>query len=190
MSATAIPRPPSGPYTAPAVRYDGFTVALHWATAALVISLFALAEIWGFVPHGTPLRRGMQSLHISLGVLLTMIFVARLAWRLSHGRRLPRFLSRPEHLTATMMHLLLYALLTVQIALGLLFAGSGRVLKIFWLVPISPLLSLDRATRTTVIHLHDYVAWSIIGLAGMHALAALSHHYIRGNGVLRRMGAG
>jgi cytochrome b561 len=76
----------------------------------------------------------------------------------------------------------------VQIALGLLFAGSGRALKIFWLVPISPLLSLDRATRTTVIHLHYYVAWSIIALAGLHALAALWHHYVRRNEVLRRMG--
>ncbi len=125
MSTTAIPRPPSGVYSAPAVCYDGFTVVLHWLTAVLVISLFALAEIWGFLPHGTPLRRGMQSLHISLGVFLALVFVARLIWRLSHGRRLPRILSWPEHLAATMMHLLLYGLLALQIALGLLFAWSG-----------------------------------------------------------------
>jgi cytochrome b561 len=190
MSTTAPPRPASGAYSAPTTHYDGFTVALHWLTAVLVISLFALAEIWGFLPHGTPLRRGMQSLHISLGVLLALIFVGRLIWRLSHGRRLPRVLSRPEHLMATAMHLVLYGLLAAQIALGLLFAGSGRAVKIFWLVAVSPPLSMDRATRTTIIHLHNYVAWGIIALAGLHAVAALWHHYGRRNGMLRRMGGG
>ena len=58
-------------------RYDRVTIALHWTTALLVVVLFALAEIWGFLPRGTPLRRNFQALHISLGILLTAVFVFR-----------------------------------------------------------------------------------------------------------------
>ncbi len=49
-------------------RHDGVTIALHWLTAILVVTLFALAEIWNnFVQRGTPLRHQMQLLHVSFG---------------------------------------------------------------------------------------------------------------------------
>ena len=69
------------------VGYDGLAIALHWITALLVVTLFALAEIWGFLPRGTPLRHGMQSLHISLGVMLAAVFLLRLVWRNTGARR-------------------------------------------------------------------------------------------------------
>jgi cytochrome b561 len=59
------------------VAYDGVSMALHWITALLVVVLFALAEIWGFVPRGSPLRHGMQSLHVSLGLTLAAVFLLR-----------------------------------------------------------------------------------------------------------------
>jgi cytochrome b561 len=63
------------------IGYDGLTMALHWITAFLVVALFALAEIWGFLPRGTPLRHGMQSLHVSLGLTLAAVFAVRLCCR-------------------------------------------------------------------------------------------------------------
>jgi cytochrome b561 len=172
----------------PALRYDGFTVALHWLTALLVIMLFALAEIWGFLPHGTSLRRGLQSLHMSLGVVLVMLFVVRLAWRLSRGRHLPPVPGRVQRLAAQLVHLALYGLLAAQLSLGLLFAWSrGHAIQFFWVLPIPAPLALADGTRHLVADLHYYIAWTIILLAGAHAAAALWHHYIRRDDVLRRM---
>lgn len=51
-------------------RYDSFTLVLHWVTAACVIFLFASAHIWEQLERGTPLRKGLQAVHISCGILL------------------------------------------------------------------------------------------------------------------------
>ena len=71
------------------VGYDGMEMALHWTTALLVVTLYALSQIWGFLPRGTPLRLGMQEVHVSLGVLLAAVLVTRIVWRLGPGRRVP-----------------------------------------------------------------------------------------------------
>lgn len=54
-------------------RYDRLTMSLHWLTALLVIGLFASAQIWEQLAKGTPLRKELQALHISCGLLLAMI---------------------------------------------------------------------------------------------------------------------
>lgn len=83
------PLPLSGDAGSP-TRYDTPTILLHWLTALLVIGLFALAEIWDALPRGTPARKLLQSLHVSFGLLFAAVLVARIVWRLTAGRRLPR----------------------------------------------------------------------------------------------------
>ncbi len=95
-------------------RYDRWTICLHWLTALLVVGLFAAAYVWNSLPPGTPLRKWLQAIHISFGLLFTVVFVIRLFWRSSRGRRLAMgILSKG-------MHILLYALLTAQVLLGFL----------------------------------------------------------------------
>ncbi len=69
--------------------YDRGTIILHWLTAVLVVSLFASAETWWFLPRGTALREELQTLHISLGISLAATIIMRIVWRLAQGRRLP-----------------------------------------------------------------------------------------------------
>ena len=101
-----------------AERYDRLTRSFHWLTVALVIFLFASAQVWDILEKGTPLRKGLQSVHISLGIALAVLIVARIAWRLFGGNRLPVITSRTTHLLATLAHLGLYALLLAQVVLG------------------------------------------------------------------------
>lgn len=49
------------------------------------------------------------------------------------------------------------------------------------------LIPIDREQRRAIGGLHDTVAWTIIVLAGCHALAGLAHHYWLKDGILRRM---
>src|SRR5689334_10966754 len=65
--------------------YDGVAIFLHWATAVLVIVQFAMAISWD--SFAKPTREAMQSLHISLGVLLTAVILARLIWRWLPGHQ-------------------------------------------------------------------------------------------------------
>ncbi|SSW63907.1 Cytochrome b561 [Achromobacter veterisilvae] len=168
--------------------YDRATIVFHWLTALLVVGLFALAEAWGFLPRGTPTRRLLQSLHISFGLLFAAVFVLRAAWRLSAGRRLPPATTGWFRIASTGAHGLLYALMAAQIVLGFLFRwAQGEPFAFFGLFDVPTLIAIDRERRHFIGGLHNTVAWTIVILALLHALAGLFHHYFLRDGVLRRM---
>jgi cytochrome b561 len=45
----------------------------------------------------------------------------------------------------------------------------------------------DWPYRQLAATVHENAAWAILGLVGLHALAALHHHVMLRDGVLRRM---
>jgi cytochrome b561 len=71
------------------VRYDRPSMALHWATAILVVTLWLLAQAWGFFPHASPIPPTLQSLHVSIGLVLILVLAARIGWRIGPARRVP-----------------------------------------------------------------------------------------------------
>src|SRR3954471_13856925 len=107
------------------VRYDPPAMTLHWLTALLVLTLWTLAQAWGFLQHGTPLRHELQALHVSLGLVLIVVLALRIGWRAGPSRRLPPAASGAAELAARAMHYLLYALLLAEVALGLGFRWAG-----------------------------------------------------------------
>ena len=167
--------------------YDNVAIFLHWATALLVVVQFALAETWDYFAKST--QEGLQSLHVSLGVLLAAVVVARIVWRLIPGHQRPAIVSGWVKLASKAVHYLLYALLVAQAGLGFGFRwAQGHPAGFFGLFAIpGPYGALDRATRHTLHDLHEKVGWAIIILAFGHALAALYHHYRLHDRVLGRM---
>ncbi|QOI56929.1 cytochrome b [Rouxiella badensis] len=170
-------------------RYDHLTLLLHWLTAWMVIFLFASAHIWEVLERGTPLRKALQSLHISTGILLAMVIVWRLLWRIMHPARLDAIpMPTAMLLLSKLTHWALYALLLAQISLGFLFRwAQGEPFYFFSVFPIPDVFGIDSSLRRTFGMLHNNVAWALIVLAGLHALAALFHHYVLRDGTLRRM---
>jgi cytochrome b561 len=167
--------------------YDKVAIALHWLTALLVVVQFGLAETWDW--FAKPTTRAMESTHISLGVLLTAVVVARIAWRLIPGHQRPAIVSGWVKLASKSVHYLLYLLLVAQAALGFgLRWAQGHPASFFGLFAIpGPYRALDRPTRHLLHELHENVGWAIIILAFGHALAALYHHYFLKDRVLGRM---
>ncbi|AMB84783.1 cytochrome B [Pseudomonas agarici] len=172
----------------PTRRHDRLTIGLHWLTALLVIYLFASSQIWAQLERGTPLRKDLQSLHISCGILLALIVLTRITWRLFAARRLPAQQRGAMDGPAKLAHWALYGLLLTQICLGFAFRwAQGEPFRFFGLMDIPTLVSLDRSLRPLLSGLHEQVAWIIVILAGLHAIMALVHHYVLGDDTLRRM---
>lgn len=167
--------------------YDDVTVGLHWATAILVVIQFLLGVTWDYFPK--PTVGEMQSLHISLGIALTAVILARIAWRLIPGHQRPAIVSGWVKVASKSVHYLLYLLLIVQAGLGFAWRwAQGHPASFFGLVGIpNPLGPIDKPTRHLIANLHDYVAWTIVIIAFAHALAALYHHYRLHDRVLGRM---
>jgi cytochrome b561 len=167
--------------------YDDVAVALHWATAILVAVQFLLGVTWGYFRE--PTIGAMQTLHISLGVLLTAVIVARIVWRLIPLHQRPPIVSGWAKVASKSLHYLLYLLLVVQAGLGFAWRwAQGHPVSFFGLFAIpGPYGAVERPTRHLISQSHQYVAWTIVIIAFGHGLAALYHHYKLHDRVLGRM---
>ena len=166
-------------------RYDTVTIWLHWLTAGLVITLWLEAQIIDFFGHAA--EAYMRSLHITLGVTFALVVMFRVLWRLTAGRRPKVAENDPLERIAHATHYILYILAGGVVILGLLTVWMrGDSIWNLFVVPAydpSNIRSLGRWMRGW----HGTAANALLILAGLHAAAALFHHYLLRDDVLRRM---
>jgi cytochrome b561 len=166
-------------------RYDVTTICLHWATAALVVVLWGIGQTIDFFPRGE-LRDGYRTLHFACGATLVAVVFVRLMWRISGGRKLPNASAGLLGQATALVHRLLYAMLVSTLSLGLFNLWErGDMISFVGRVPAFD--PDNKWLRETVEDLHALSANWIMILAGLHAAAALFHHFILRDGLLRRM---
>jgi cytochrome b561 len=126
--------------------YDDIAIALHWATAALVFVQFALSQTWSW--FGRPVHHSMVVAHMSFGIILTVIIVARIVWRLILGHHIPTVVSGLVEIASKAVHYILYALLASEAVLGFTLRWSGgEEISFFGLTNPSPFDAWSRATN-------------------------------------------
>jgi cytochrome b561 len=169
--------------------YGLIAIALHWLVASAVVGLFGLG-LWmtGLDYYDAWYTRGPE-LHKGIGILLFIAVVFRLVWRLLDP--LPRPASthtRWERRLAGIAHALLYILLfAVMIAGYLISTADGRPIPVFGLFSVPATLSGLPEQEDIAGEIHELLAFALIGLAALHALAALKHHFIDRDRTLKRM---
>lgn len=169
-----------------ATNYDNVAIALHWTTAFLVIANFVLAETWDYFAR--PTAHFLQATHMSFGILLGAVIIARLVWRQIPGHQISSIEAGWVRMASKAGHYLLYLLLVTEVGLGLFVQWvRGKALVFFGLGIPSPLSALPRPVRHQVTEVHDWIAWTIVIIAALHAAAALYHHYVLKDRVLKRM---
>lgn len=165
--------------------YGRVAIALHWTTALLVLIQFVNAELWDY--WAKPTQESLQSIHVSLGVLLAAVIVIRLIWRWAHA--VPSIETGWVRTLSVAVHYVLYILLAAQAASGFAWRwAQGHPVGFFGLFGIpGPYGALDRATRHQLHDIHTWIGWTIVILAAGHAAAALYHHYALHDRILGRM---
>ncbi len=164
-------------------RYDATTILLHWATAVLILVLWIIGQTADDFPRG-PFRSAYWSTHVVLGFVIAAVLIARLIWRTTRGRGLPAADRSALHVLAKATHYLLYLLLALTIVLGVVnaFIRGYPIYGLFKLPQVG-----DRELRGVITHRHELAANAVMIVALFHAMAALVHHYLWSDGVLRRM---
>ena len=167
------------------VQYDRMTIALHWLTATLIGLVWVIGQTIDFAPSG-PLRVDYRSVHIALGVALILVVAIRVTWRLTHGRSLPGAGDAWMERVARLTHWALYLLIAATLVLGLanVWVRGDSIFAQFTIPAFDP---GNRALRRLIGGWHALAANAVLIVAGLHATAALFHHYVLRDGVLRRM---
>jgi len=169
----------------PAARYDNVSIALHWATAVLIIVLWVIAQFIDDFARGTP-RMMVRSVHIALGAGLAVVILVRLIWRASSGRRTPLVVPGILGVAARVVHYGLYVLVISTIVLGItnVWVRGDSVFGLFTVPKLSP---GNQGLKETVEELHEWSANAVLIVAALHAAAALFHRYVLRDEILSRM---
>jgi len=168
--------------------YGAVPKALHWLTVVLVIVGWLLGQFGDDLPHA--LHAVGLTIHISIGISVLMLLVARLAWRMVDPPPPPEKtpLGGLAEIAARVTHIALYALLVAIPVFGILVQfARGRALPIFGLFDIASPWVRDRDFSRTMLGIHELFANTLMVVAVLHGLAALAHHFVFGDRTLRRM---
>jgi len=171
------------------LRFDPISIALHWATVALVVVMFASA--WGreLAGDGAPASNDLLTLHRSAGVTLWLVAFCRLGWRITLAIRPPLPASVPpmQVRASALTEGGLYILLIIQPITGLLQSfARGYPFQLFGF-EIPKVMGRDKGLGALTHQAHELAAWLLLGLLALHIAAALLHGLVLKDGVLQSM---
>lgn len=158
---------------------------LHWVTALLVLTAFAMIIGREFVEEKA-LRQTLLTVHRYAGITALLTALLRIPVR--------ALTDKPDHgfdasarLVAAGGHGLLYLALFLTPALGYALMASrfGRV--DYFGVNLPVLLARDRDLAETIESIHGYAGWIMLAVIGLHAAVALWHHHVLKDEVLTAM---
>jgi cytochrome b561 len=170
-------------------QYGAVPQILHWLTALFVICGWLLGTFLDDFPKG-PIRNAALTAHMTLGQCIIVFLLARLVWRMVDP---PPPLEETrfgwlQQAVATLTHYVLYALLVAVPIMGIIVQlKRGNPLPFFGLSNITSPWPTDRAMARSLLRVHEYLADALLILAGVHAAAALAHHYLFEDRTLARM---
>lgn len=166
-------------------RYNTTARAFHAVIAILVIVNLAI----GLLNDTLEKTINLIPLHKSIGFTVLALTLARIAWRLTW--KTPDYnplLKRIDLVVAKVVHGVFYALLLVLPLTGWIFSSAGKYPLGWFGIPI-PKFALTKADPIVGVAKegHEIIGFVMLGLVVLHVAAALRHHYILKDGVLRRM---
>ena len=169
--------------------YGVLAISLHWLVALVVIGLFILG-LWmtGLTYYDEWYRRA-PDIHKSIGILLFFVMLARVVWRAGNVQpddepgigRLQRRLAHGAH---RFLYVLLFALM---ISGYFISTADGKPIHVFGLFAVPATVSDIPNQEDIAGAVHWYLALTLIAIVGLHAGAALKHHFIDRDRTLKKM---
>jgi cytochrome b561/polyisoprenoid-binding protein YceI len=168
-------------------RYRSPAISLHWLIALLIFGGYGL----GLFMHDLPASADKlvyYSWHKWAGVTVFILAVLRAVWRMTHPAPPLVTGARWEHWAAHGAHLALYVLmLTIPLSGWLHSSALGYQTVYLGQFPIPDLIGKNKALADFYGEAHEYLNYALLTVLLLHAAAALQHHWLRRDDVLRRM---
>lgn len=173
--------------------YSALQRSFHWIIAILVLGNLAGGLIADQLGDESDLADQIMGLHMSTGMLILLLVVARLITRLVD--RVPEPLAAwPEwQKKLTLLgHWTLYALILIMPVSGYLMvtAYEGNAPGFYGLFQFPALVGENESLNEFTHEVHGIVAWVLIVVVAGHVGFALKHHFADRDKTLRRMTRG
>ncbi|GBQ37043.1 cytochrome b [Gluconacetobacter azotocaptans] len=177
-------------------RYDPVAITLHWVIAAGILTLIGMGLVMDHLSLPPMRLFQLYQLHKSIGITVMLAVVLRIGWRLFHkAPALPAAMPEIERQAAHGTHGLLYGLQILLPLSGwaLVSASVFNIPTVLYGIlpwPHLPVLATlhDKAPVEAILKtLHHWSAWVLTAVIALHVAAALRHHFILKDGVLRQM---
>lgn len=182
MQAAHSPLPPP--------RHPTPVIAAHWLTAGCIVLAVAAVLLREAVDDKS-LRALLLATHRQAGLTVVILLVLRLVARFANAGKEPgasTALSPLLRRLATATHWVLYAALLGLPLLGLALSDArGQHPSWMGLLPVPTLSAVDPDVADTLEDWHGWAAWALGLVVAAHAGAALWHHWVRRDNVLRTM---
>jgi cytochrome b561 len=190
-------RDEGGALATPNRRYSHVAIVLHWTIALLILIQIGLGwDMNEWLPDHSPAQAKIEGLHVSLGLTILLLVLARIGWRLSHTPPpLPTGTPLWERLLAHAGHTLFYLLMLAMPLTGWAMVSLGKRPISFWGLPwphmpgVSTMFGspAPRAVHEGISHIHVYILiWIVLINLALHVAGALKHQF-DGRPVLWRM---
>lgn len=154
----------------------------------LLAAVYASMELEDLAPKGSATRAAMETWHYMLGLSVLALVILRLLVHLIGPD--PAITPAPpkwQHVSAKLMHVALYVFMFAMPLLGWsILSAEGEPIPFFgWELPA--LFSPSESLEDWLEEIHEAGATIGYVLIGLHAAAALYHHYFLHDDTLRRI---
>lgn len=168
--------------------YTLTAIILHWLTAALAASGFLLG-LYMVTLKFSPIKLRYFSYHKWIGVTILLLGIMRLIWRFYHpAPKMPSRMPEWEKAFARGAHAFLYCLIfLVPITGWLMSSAHGLQTVYFGVLPLPNILGKDKDMAKLLEGVHFGFNKALIIAAFLHAAAAVKHHVIDKDDILKRM---
>ena len=171
--------------------YGMISKAFHWLLFLMLTFSIVAGNFLASMPKGAE-KLQVAGMHKSFGAILLMLILMRLVWRLINVTpKEPEGTSAMQAFLANAMHWALYVLMFAQPLSGIIMSqAAGYPVSFFGLFEFPALLDKDPSLAKFALGVHGTV-WVLLVLAVIgHAGAALYHHFIKKDEVLKQMSFG
>jgi cytochrome b561 len=170
-------------------RYTNVAIAFHWLIALMIIGAFTMGLVMTDIPGLTPTKLKYYSWHKWAGVTILALATLRLLWRLTHpAPAYPASMPNWQKSGANALHGLLYVLMFAVPLSGYFYTlSAGFPVVYFGLFELPVLIGKSEELKPVLKGVHFWLNMLMAGCVGMHVAAALKHHFIDRDGIIKRM---
>lgn len=163
-------------------------ILFHWVIFILVVLTYAAMELKGFAAKGSDIRELMMTLHYTFGVSVMILMLVRIILKMTHKD--PDITPTPPRwqlVLSKAVHGVLYILFISLPFLGVLSLYYGHVEWSFFSYAMPVASAENSIMQHDLKEIHEFIANAGYFIVGLHAAAAIFHHYIMRDNTLVRI---